>query len=359
MSLYVSAENQTLLWTIIHKNQLAQQFFLKISGNQKEIWFKSIIQLFYVQNQNRNLNIHELQQINRDTLSYMVNYIRERISIIKDPDVMTSGPGPASVPGQSISTIPTQDNPRPVNKQTMFTEQFNVRQKEYDNMFEKKTPEKIDFAENIDDQPISNMDELIRTHMKQREDELRIYAPRPEISPDLERAGFPQEEVVGKRLNTSGQTPSTTTYGNNGSLQSVSNNSLIIDHSNENITISIDHINEPAIVKKNKTVSWTTPSTTSTEFSRSPTPSGSGSLQTSSTDIPSHPQESVDVPMQQSISQNNLNIEHNGIEIQQMQREELESFKMIFREMSAKIIALQNEINLCNSGKNSLNFPEL
>jgi hypothetical protein len=338
MSLYVSAENQTLLWTIIHKNQLAEQYFLKISGNQKANWFKSIIQLFYIQHQNRNLNIHELQQINRDTLSYMVNYIRERISVIKDPDVMTSVPLPNSGPGPASVPLPAQDNPRPVNKQTMFTEQFNVRQKEYENMFEKKAPEKIDFAENIDDQPISNMDELIRTHMKQREDELRIYAPRPEISPDLERSGFPQEEVVGKRLNTSGQTPSTTTYGNNGSLQSVSNNSLIIDHSNENITISIDHINEPAIVKKNKTVSWTT---------------------SSSTDIPSHPQESVDVPMQQSISQNNLNIEHNGIEIQQMQREELESFKMIFREMSAKIIALQNEINLCNSGKNSLNFPEL
>lgn len=168
MSLYINPDNQTLLWTIIHKNQPAQHFFQKISPAQKENWFKSIIQHIYNQNKSRTLTIPELQQLNRDTLSYMLNNIREQ-----ETPTTTIKNTPQAVPLSSVAE----------NKQTLINQQFSVRQKEYELMNEKKAPENINFSDSIADQPISNMDELIRTHMKQREEELHIYAPQQNIIP--------------------------------------------------------------------------------------------------------------------------------------------------------------------------------
>ena len=58
-----------------------------------------------------------------------------------------------------------------------------MRQKEYESMFEKKAPETIDFRDKIDDEPISNMEEVLRTHLQMRENELKQYSP-PQLIPE-------------------------------------------------------------------------------------------------------------------------------------------------------------------------------
>ena len=71
------------------------------------------------------------------------------------------------------------------NKQEIYNRQFNERQKEYETMNAKPLPPaEVNFTEVIKDEPISNMEELIRNHTREREQELQIYVPNP-IQPQM------------------------------------------------------------------------------------------------------------------------------------------------------------------------------
>jgi hypothetical protein len=51
-----------------------------------------------------------------------------------------------------------------------------VQQQEYRPIFDRKKPEPIDFSEKIEDGVITNMDDLIQKHMREREQELKMVA---------------------------------------------------------------------------------------------------------------------------------------------------------------------------------------
>jgi hypothetical protein len=71
----------------------------------------------------------------------------------------------------------------PDKKQEYYDQQFNARQTEYNSMLNKPTPPEVNFREKEEDTAISNMDELIRQHMAQREHELKQYShPPPTIT---------------------------------------------------------------------------------------------------------------------------------------------------------------------------------
>jgi hypothetical protein len=162
MSLFVTPDNQTLLWNTIHKNGTAADFFSRIPHSQKEQWFKNIIQSIYLRVQNKRLTIPDLQTLNKETLKLMLTNIREQLDQYNKPP-----------PNASVIETSSQQ------KRDTFNEQFSNRQKEYERMFERKAPDEVNFAEKIEDGVISNMDELVKTHLKEREDELRKYAPPP------------------------------------------------------------------------------------------------------------------------------------------------------------------------------------
>jgi hypothetical protein len=65
------------------------------------------------------------------------------------------------------------------NKQEAYNRQFDERKREYDMMNSKPDLPKVDFGGNVKDSAISNMDELIKQHMLQRDVELQKYAPPP------------------------------------------------------------------------------------------------------------------------------------------------------------------------------------
>jgi hypothetical protein len=125
------------------------------------------------------------------------------------------------------------------NKVEKIGNQFNEKQLEYNSLFDKKVPETIDFAEKHD-APLSNMDELIKRHLKEREEELRKYAPLPLVTPNanITTATLPTEAIQNK---------------------------LKIDKSSDNINIQIEEINEEIKddnneekdnERKKKSVSW-------------------------------------------------------------------------------------------------------
>lgn len=230
MSLFVNPQNQKLLWDMMHKNGLISRVFLNSSPQQKEEWFKTVIQLFYDRHMgkhgNRNITIRELSDMNRDTLIYMNQKLREYLMPTSNPGP-TSGSNPGSIPGPTITTSNPGSIPGPIPKQNSYYEQFDQRQKEYERMNEKTAPEVANFSEKIEDQPISNMDELIRNHMKARDDELKQYSPAPPYMQPHSMPRAPNEAIP-----------------------------LVIDK-NTNITIEIESLQEVP-EKSKKSVSWQT-----------------------------------------------------------------------------------------------------
>jgi hypothetical protein len=172
MSIYVTPENQKLLWSVLHKNPLIAQVFSANQIHQKELWFKTIIENFFNQYRFKTLSKRDLQQLNQDTLNYMIQQLREHLSKSQPAKQNISVPSSQNL---MIDTPPIPQN----NRQDLFNNQFQQRQKDYEQMSEKKAPDTIDFRDKVDDEPISNMDELIRTHMQMRENELKQYSPPP------------------------------------------------------------------------------------------------------------------------------------------------------------------------------------
>jgi hypothetical protein len=175
MSQYVTNENQQLLWNVINKNPIVNDFF---SNNQykKDEWFKSIIQMFYNQNRGRVLTQTDLLMLNKTTISYMIQNIKETAGQ-KQP--------------QSSQIQLDQNFLKPYsiteNKVEKIGNQFEQKQAEYNSLFDRKVPEAPEFSEK-QDKPLSNMDELIQQHLREREEELRKYAPLPLVSPQVQES---------------------------------------------------------------------------------------------------------------------------------------------------------------------------
>lgn len=165
MALYIHPENQKLLWTTIQKNPKFQQ--LPFS---KEEWFSNIIKSFYEKVQYKVLSQPELMQLNRQTISYMMEDIQLHLS----------------------------ERPKFTESKKMVNE-FSLRQQEYETALKPKIPPVADFSEKISDDTIQNMDELIQLQIRQRDydvekaKELMPPPPSPVISNPL-----PNVDIVKK-----------------------------------------------------------------------------------------------------------------------------------------------------------------
>jgi hypothetical protein len=166
MSQYVTPENQKLLWNVISKNPIVNDFFLN-NPYKKDEWFKSIIRLFYDQNSVRVLNQTDLLTLNKTTISYMIQNVKE--STVQN----TQKTAPIQLDQNFLKPYSITEN-----KVEKIGNQFEQKQVEYNSLFDRKVPEAPEFSEK-QDKPLSNMDELIQQHLREREEELKKYAPLP------------------------------------------------------------------------------------------------------------------------------------------------------------------------------------
>jgi hypothetical protein len=142
--------------------------YFTIYPREKDIWFKSIVQVFYERNSHRALNSEELLLLNKEVITYMIQNIKDKFPAKPEQQ-------PIGDQGFLKSYSITE------NKVEKIGNQFAEKQLEYNSLFDKKTPEKIEFGE-TQDKPLSNMDELIKKHMEEREAELRKYSPLPLVN---------------------------------------------------------------------------------------------------------------------------------------------------------------------------------
>jgi len=175
MSLYVLPENQELLWNVISKNIYIRDFFAPYNAEKKNEWFKMIIRTFYDKYKNRHLTVNDLNNVNKETISYMIQNVREQMNqpVAKTSSPDNKTPSYQPVNSYSITTPPIVADTR----QEVYAKEFEQRQIEYENLKKKTVPENVDFTEKAEDGVIQNMDELIKIQMEQRAYERSLIPP--------------------------------------------------------------------------------------------------------------------------------------------------------------------------------------
>lgn len=166
MSLYITKDNQDLLWNVIHKNESMKKKLETLQVEQKIKWFQQIIEKFYRENETKVIDKQALVLMNKQTISHMIKDLKENnysINVNKIDDNVT----PLEINNlQEIDTPPVIKD----NKQEVYLSEFEKRQQEYNSMMNKKVPETIDFSESTEgEQVITNMEELIKQQVAARQ----------------------------------------------------------------------------------------------------------------------------------------------------------------------------------------------
>ena len=230
MSLYVVSANQELLWNVISKNSYIQTFFSRYNPDTKVEWFKKIVSKFYDQYRTQQLTVNDLNRVNKETILYMIQNIREQTNSTSNPtSPINDAPNVQAVNSYSINTPPIVTN----NQQEIYANQFEQRQNEYTAMNKRSVPDDVDFAEKNDDGVIENMDILVQQQLKQREYDMNNIPPPINMGSHTK-----QPDILSNELERSGE-------GERPKLH--------ID-TDSTINISIQEIEQPTLDKK--TVSW-------------------------------------------------------------------------------------------------------
>jgi len=200
MSLYISPQNQTLLWNTIQKSE-----FIHIIPSQesRQEWFRSIIAKFYTMNPSVVSN-EGLSRVNQDTIKFMIQDLRQRGGIpTKPPSHVTFSKGTKDetnkVPAIDRSSEYSRNQP---NRTDVLQNSFELRKQEYEAMYKKPDTPIVTFTEKIEDQTIKNMDELIQEQLKMRELDLPNYPIGPTSpTPPSASASASSTDVDKKELN--------------------------------------------------------------------------------------------------------------------------------------------------------------
>ena len=178
MSALIHPENQKIIWNIVNSNIYVNDFFQTHSNVSKEQWFRSIIEKFYIQNEGKHLSIDELNNLNKDVLTFMVKSIHS-IPPQNTPQE-NSQPAPSAYESPTRTMYSPQINTPPYipnNMSEQNNREFEEKKQEYDKMYAKPLPKEVDFGEKEKDNVIENMDELINKHLNEREQQMKDLTP--------------------------------------------------------------------------------------------------------------------------------------------------------------------------------------
>lgn len=211
MSLYILTENQTLIWETMNKIPQFQEFGNADKGGQQK-WFQHIIEQFYESNKFKLLSVQDLQQLNRETLGYMIrelktmkpkkvvpvfsNFSSPQYDLFNEPTVFTDQPHLLSAAEKKSVTRDYLME----KKQEEINRQFSARQNEYSSMLKKGPGLEIDFRLPMDtDEPIENIEELIKSQVRQRN--IEFPSIKPEQESESIHYNISEEEVLNSYSN--------------------------------------------------------------------------------------------------------------------------------------------------------------
>ena len=190
---YISKENQTLLWKTI---QRSPQFVNNTVSINREKWFSNIIRQFYETISSPKMSIAELKAMNQQTIAYMLNNLKH----IENSRNFSAGAMQTQTQTQthihSQAPIISTNYETPQTRMTMYNEQFNARQQEYANMIKPPAPPIASFGEKLEDEAITNMDELLQQQIKQREYDIANIKPQSPINNDTKQTNVITEPAI-------------------------------------------------------------------------------------------------------------------------------------------------------------------
>jgi hypothetical protein len=190
MVYFISRENQDLLWNVAHKNTFIGKYLQNIHQDNKYVWFRNIIGIFHDKYGSNDLTVQQLQQINKETIKYMIQTIQSKR--------MSTQTNQSNQMSHSIQTPPIPTNTR----QEEYANQFELRQKEYNQMIEKKTPTELDFRENFEkDEPIQDIKALMQRHMQERDNDISWQRETPMLTIDNSSNVTIQTETIQEKDN--------------------------------------------------------------------------------------------------------------------------------------------------------------
>lgn len=190
MVYFISRENQDLLWNVAHKNTFIGKYLQNIHQDDKYMWFRNIIGIFHDKYGSNKLTVQQLQQINKETIKYMIQNIQSKRT--------STQTNQSNQTGNFIQTPPIPTNTR----QEEYANQFELRQKEYNQMIEKKTPTEIDFRENFEkDEPIQDIKALMQRHMQERDNDIPWQRETPMLTIDNSSNVTIQTETIQEKDN--------------------------------------------------------------------------------------------------------------------------------------------------------------
>ena len=179
MVYFISKENQNLLWNVIHNNSTIQIFLKNMSTDDKNNWFRSIIEQFYKKYGPVDLSFYQLKTINKEVIIYIIQYVQKQNNQIQNQS--------SSDNFQEIQTPAYEKN----NREEEYISQFEMRQKEYNQMLEKKAPDEINFSENIEeDTPIQDMKALMKKHIEERDMDISWQNQNPKLTINEEQVSL-------------------------------------------------------------------------------------------------------------------------------------------------------------------------
>lgn len=188
MALFVHPENQKILWNIINGNPFIIRYFESRPPQIKEAWFKQSIEEFYKKIQNRKIDPSELNNLNKEVLTSMIQDVHlnnPEYSAHNSSNIQTNTNNThnqqwkQSQPyhyqqNNSYNTMNNINTPPLTNesKEEIFNKQFQMRQHEYDNMFQRKVPTDINFRDTTVDEN-KDVNELLEREKREREELLK------------------------------------------------------------------------------------------------------------------------------------------------------------------------------------------
>tara|TARA_B100000424_G_scaffold254047_1_gene231739 strand:+ start:254 stop:937 length:684 start_codon:yes stop_codon:yes gene_type:complete len=184
MVYFISEENQNLLWNVIHNNASIQLYLKTMSSDDKSHWFRSIIAHFYKKYGPVDLSFYQLKSINKEVIIYIIQYIQRQNKQIQNQSLSNSF--------QQIQTPAYEKN----NREEEYISQFEMRQKEYNQMLEKKAPDEINFSENIEeDTPIQDMKTLMKKHIEERNMDISWQKQNPKLTINNEKISLETNSI--------------------------------------------------------------------------------------------------------------------------------------------------------------------
>jgi hypothetical protein len=192
LSQFVQSQNQTLLWKTIQPYPLIQL----LDTSERAEWFKQIIQ--YVYEHASSSTIPHLQSLNENTIQFMMHNLEKMSTRKKEQTMVVIKSNKTQYIEPPTTTPPLKKD---LSQQTATL--FDLKKREFE---EYATPVQpvIDFTIKEKDEPIENINELVKQHLKEREEEIQnignthINTEQPPLQPPLQKI---IEHRIGDNIN--------------------------------------------------------------------------------------------------------------------------------------------------------------